>query len=147
MKHRIICMLCIVMLIMLISGCKSEPDIRGVGSQYTAAGDTQKDTEHESIDKNEILLRFLEIGSDGCIPCKMMRPVMDQVKDHYNNVQVLFYDINTDSGKDMAKSYNVRLIPTQIFIDNNDNTVLRHEGFYAYEEMSVFIDSFIGADQ
>lgn len=148
MLLRIMRIAMLTLLIILMDGCKPSEEAVQKEEQISKKVEVK---ENKSVEKSvsegmrdsEIILRFLEIGSDGCLPCKMMRPVMEKVSDNYDNVRVLFYETNSDSGMAVARKYNVRLIPTQIFLDNDDNVIRRHEGFYAYEDMSMFIDSFI----
>lgn len=148
MKSRLIRIIIIAGIIMVSGGCKPTQEAVQKQKQINEKTDiSENNASDESMadrsQNSEIILRFLEIGSDGCVPCKMMRPVMEKVTENYDNVRVLFYEVNSDSGRAVAQEYRVRLIPTQIFLDNDGNVVKRHEGFYAYEDMSVFIDQFI----
>lgn len=116
---------------------KENPDQKTIGENQEQPVEM---IDEESSDK--IHVRFLEIGSVNCIPCKMMKPVMAKVEENYSSVNVLFYDINSDSGRTVAGKFNVRLIPTQIFLNEQDSVILRHEGFYSYEEISAFLDKY-----
>lgn len=73
---------------------------------------------------------FVELGSKNCIPCKMMQPVMDSIEEKYaGKVRVVFHDVWTEEGKPYGQKYNVRAIPTQVFLDKNGNEFFRHTGF------------------
>lgn len=109
----------------------------------SSATDSVPDSSTEAQTPDAVNIRFLEIGSVNCIPCKMMKPVMEKVGQNYSNVTVLFYDIYSDSGKDIAEQYKVKLIPTQVFLNEDDSIIHRHEGFYPYEDISVFLDEYI----
>lgn len=50
-------------------------------------------------------------------------------------VKVLFYDVWTEEQKPYAKKYGIRLIPTQVFLDENGKEFFRHEGFYPEDEI------------
>lgn len=81
-------------------------------------------------------ITFVELGSVNCIPCKKMQPVMKAIEQKYgDNVKVLFYDVWTELQKPYAKKYGIRLIPTQVFLDENGKEFFRHEGFYPEEEI------------
>jgi len=83
---------------------------------------------------------FVELGSSKCVPCKMMKPVMKKIEDRYaGRVQVVFYDIWTAAGKPYAKQYNVRMIPTQVFLDAEGKEFYRHEGFLAAEAIEKLL--------
>lgn len=74
---------------------------------------------------------FIELGSVNCIPCKQMQPVMKAIEEKYGeHVKVVFYDVWTKEQKRYAQQYKVKLIPTQIFLDENGKEFHRHEGFY-----------------
>ena len=76
------------------------------------------------------LPRLLELGADKCIPCKMMAPILDELRqDHAGQLQVDFIDVwkNPEAGE----TYGVRVIPLQIFFDATGKELFRHEGFFA----------------
>jgi thioredoxin 1 len=79
---------------------------------------------------------FIELGSVRCVPCKQMQPIMKSIEEKYGSqVKVVFYDVWTPLGKPMADKYNVQLIPTQVFLDENGKEFFRHEGFFPEEEL------------
>ena len=83
---------------------------------------------------------FIELGSVNCIPCKLMQPVMKSIEKKYSGqVDVIFYDVWKD--KRPAEKYGINLIPTQVFLDENGKEILRHEGFFAEEEIDKFLTS------
>ena len=80
------------------------------------------------------LPRMVDLGADKCIPCKMMAPILEEMKTAYaGQLEVEFIDVwkNPDAGS----PYGVRVIPTQIFFDAEGEELFRHEGFYAKEDM------------
>jgi thioredoxin 1 len=81
-------------------------------------------------------ITFIELGSVNCIPCKKMQPVMKAIEQKYGeSVKVIFYDVWTEAQKPFAKKYNIRLIPTQVFLDEHGKEFFRHEGFFPEEEI------------
>ena len=110
-----------LLLLFLTAGCsKSE------AADQTDGSDTS----------DPVKVTFIELGSVDCIPCKMMRPVMDKLEENFpNDVEVLFYDVWTEKDADKAQEYGIRVIPTQVFLDENGEEYHRHEGFYPYEEV------------
>jgi thioredoxin 1 len=86
--------------------------------------------EAETKADSEAQVTFVELGSKNCIPCKMMQPVMDAIEEKYaGKVRVVFHDVWTEEGKPYGQKYNVRAIPTQVFLDKNGNEFFRHTGF------------------
>jgi len=76
------------------------------------------------------LPRLLDIGSKTCIPCKMMEPVLEELRKEYaGKMQVDFIDVAVRENLPIAEQYKVQLIPTQIFLDAKGKELWRHEGF------------------
>jgi len=81
-------------------------------------------------------ITFIELGSVGCIPCRMMQPVMERLEKNFaGKVRVVFYDVWTREGEPYARQYRIRAIPTQVFLDKNGNEFYRHLGYFPYEEI------------
>lgn len=79
---------------------------------------------------------FIELGSVKCIPCQKMQVVMKSIEAKYGDqVNIIFYDVWTEKGKPFADQYNIQLIPTQVFLDENGNEYFRHEGYFPEEEV------------
>ena len=80
------------------------------------------------------LPRLVDLGADKCIPCKMMAPILEEMKTAYaGQLQVDFIDVWKNP--DASEQYGVRVIPTQIFYDAQGKELFRHEGFFAKEDM------------
>lgn len=79
---------------------------------------------------------FIELGSVKCIPCKMMRPIMEEIaRDYKGQVKVVFYDVWAPEGKSSAEKYQARAIPTQVFLDKNGKEYYRHVGFFPKDDL------------
>jgi len=95
-----------------------------------------KDKSQPAATSDKILVTFIEIGAARCIPCKAMQPIMKEVAQEYKGqLQVLFYDVWTPQGKIDAEKYDIRVIPTQVFLDKNGKEYFRHEGYFPKEEL------------
>jgi len=93
----------------------------------------------EKSDQTQTRLpRLLDLGADKCIPCKMMAPLLEELKEEYaGKLQVDFIDVWKNPKA--AKQYGIRVIPTQIFYDVDGNELQRHQGFMAKEDiLAVF---------
>jgi thioredoxin 1 len=85
-------------------------------------------------------ITFIELGSVNCIPCKKMQPIMKSVEEKYGTqVKVVFYDVWKEDQKQYATKYGIRLIPTQVFLDEKGKEFLRHEGFYPETEIDKLL--------
>ncbi len=81
---------------------------------------------------NAKLPKLLDLGATKCIPCKMMAPILAELKKEYaGRMNVEFIDVweNEDAGK----QYGVEMIPTQIFFDAMGKELFRHVGFFGKE--------------
>jgi thioredoxin 1 len=76
------------------------------------------------------LPRLVDLGATKCIPCKLMAPVLEELKKEYaGKLQVDFIDVWEKP--EAGKPYNIEVIPTQIFFDANGKELYRHIGFFA----------------
>jgi thioredoxin 1 len=86
------------------------------------------------------LITFIELGSVNCIPCKQMQPVMKSIETRYaGQVDVVFHDVWKD--KAPAQKYNIKLIPTQVFLDKDGKEFFRHEGFFAEASIDTLLQN------
>ena len=80
------------------------------------------------------LPKLVDLGAGKCIPCKMMIPVLEDLKKNYaDKFQVEFIDVwkNPDAGA----PYKINLIPTQIFLAADGKELFRHEGFFGKDDI------------
>lgn len=93
------------------------------------------------------LPRLVDLGAGRCIPCRQMKPILDELKrDYATRFETVFIDVweNRDEGR----RYGIQLIPTQIFYDASGKELFRHEGFMAkkdilakWRELGLVLDS------
>jgi thioredoxin 1 len=89
-------------------------------------------------DSVQAKVTFVELGSVNCIPCKAMQPVMKAVEEEYGDqVKVIFYDVWKDA--EPGRKYGIRLIPTQVFLDEKGVEFHRHEGFYPKDDIDKIL--------
>jgi thioredoxin 1 len=80
------------------------------------------------------LPRLVDLGAKKCIPCKMMAPILEELKKEYAGVfDVDFIDVWQNPSS--ANEHSIRVIPTQIFYDANGKELFRHEGFFSKEDI------------
>ncbi|MEZ4650688.1 MAG: thioredoxin family protein [Candidatus Eisenbacteria bacterium] len=78
------------------------------------------------------LPRLVDLGSDKCIPCKQMAPILEELRTEYQGSFVVeFIDVWKDPKA--GEPYGIRVIPTQVFLDADGQERFRHEGFFAKE--------------
>jgi thioredoxin 1 len=92
--------------------------------------------------ENQAKVTFVELGSVNCIPCKAMQPVMKAIEEKYGaQIRVVFYDVWKADQKKYAGEYKIRLIPTQVFLDDKGVEFFRHEGFFSEAEIDKLLQS------
>jgi thioredoxin 1 len=76
------------------------------------------------------LPRLVDLGAKKCIPCKMMAPILDELKTEYaGKLDVEFIDVWEKENADKAKAFGISTIPTQVFMGADGKELWRHEGF------------------
>lgn len=107
---------------------KKENSLTIVNNSQTAAVQTQ------SLSEIRKLPRLVDLGADKCIPCKMMAPILEELKKDYAGIfSVELIDVwkNPATGN----KYGIKIIPTQIFFDATGKELFRHEGFFSREDI------------
>ena len=100
-------------------------------AQNSTAKVKEKQTVPTSTQK---LPRLVDLGAGKCIPCKMMAPILEELRNEYKGkLQVEFIDVweNQSAGD----QYGIRVIPTQIFFDPSGKELFRHVGFMSKEDI------------
>ena len=91
-------------------------------------------TASEPAAQGKALPRLVDLGAHSCIPCKMMAPILEDLRKTYaGRMDVVFIDVwqNPDAGK----KYGINVIPTQIFYDAAGKELFRHEGFFGKDDI------------
>jgi thioredoxin 1 len=85
---------------------------------------------------------MVELGADSCIPCKLMKPIIAEVKaDYRNRAAILFVDVWKHP--EVGKKFQIGAIPTQIFFDHTGKEISRHRGFYPKKNIVRILDSLL----
>jgi thioredoxin 1 len=84
--------------------------------------------------QNINLPTLVDLGAGKCIPCKLMAPILEELKTEYKGkLQVIVIDVWEN--KSEAPKYGIKIIPTQIFYDASGKELYRHEGFFSKEDI------------
>lgn len=113
---------------------------------FACSDDTQPKQERRGQFLSEAAVQpritFVELGSVNCIPCRKMQPIMKSIESKYDGqVEVVFYDVWKPEQRRYAQIFGIRLIPTQVFLDEAGNEIMRHEGFFPEEEIDDFLQA------
>jgi len=138
MKKNIIIVLLLVIAVVTVIGIKNKnqketKSLKSTVDIYSQPTNQAK-TAAEKTDIKKSLPKLLDLGASKCVPCKMMAPILDEMKETFSEqLEVVFVDVWKNQGA--GKEYEIRVIPTQIFFDSDGKELFRHEGFYAREDM------------
>jgi len=95
--------------------------------------------QNKSVGQQERLIgkglpALIDLGAGTCIPCKMMAPILEELKKELaGKLVVEFLDIGKNP--QFAKEYQIRVMPTQIFYDASGKELFRHEGFMSKQDI------------
>ena len=86
------------------------------------------------------MLKVIKFSADAwCQPCKLLKPIFDQVKSEVSGV--LFQEVDVDAESALAIKYNVRGVPT-IIIEKDGQEVKRLVGMQQKTSLTSTINSF-----
>lgn len=81
-----------------------------------------------------------EFGWKTCIPCKKMKPVLEELAAEYGDqLDVVIVEVYEHS--DLTQQYGITLIPTQIIFDGTGVEATRHIGFWPKEEIIAQLEN------
>ena len=114
-----------IMALATVSGCeRASVEESPSADAVTAIGDTT----------SAALPLLLDLGSDSCTACKTMAPILDEMREAFEGqFYVRFLDARKD--RSVASEYGIKVIPTQIFFDEEGRELFRHQGFYGREDI------------
>jgi thioredoxin len=84
----------------------------------------------EILNSNETVL--IDFNTQWCVPCKKMKPIIDEINSENNNVKVLFID--ADANKELVEKYKIIGVPVFIGFKNSEET-FRKVGVVSKEEL------------
>jgi len=75
-----------------------------------------------------------EFGSNSCIPCKQMKPILAELAILYKGkLNIVIIEVYEETK--LTQQYGIMAIPTQIVFDKNGKELGRHIGFWAKEDI------------
>ena len=70
---------------------------------------------------------IVKLGSDKCLPCRKMNPIMQELAVEQNG-KAVFLKLEVYENRALAKAVGVRLIPTVLFYNKHGKLKAKHEG-------------------
>ncbi len=98
----------------------------------------------ESINENnfdEVIngedVTLVDFSATWCMPCRMLKPILERVEDKFDDVY--FYNLDIDESEKIAKRYRIFSVPTLVCFRSGkklDSMV----GLNSYDDVVNFID-------
>ena len=66
---------------------------------------------------------IVDFFASWCRPCQILSPIVDEVAEEYDG-KVDIYKVNVDDEQEIAAHFNIRSIPTLIYIPLNDRPTI-----------------------
>ena len=84
------------------------------------------------------MIKILKFESDSCPQCKALSATLERITKEYKT-DIKSIDIEEDNNQDLIKKYNIRSIPTLIFL-NEDQEYNRLIGNQSYANINKIIN-------
>ena len=79
---------------------------------------------------------LVDFNADWCGPCRMLRPVLEEIASSNNDVKIV--SINIDNNENLAKEYGVMSIPCLVLFEKGKE-IDRSVGLISKRELEEFI--------
>ena len=84
---------------------------------------------------------IIDFYADWCAPCRIVAPILDELAIEYEG-KIRIYKIDTDKEKELARAFNIRSIPTMLFIPAKGRPQIS-QGALPKETLKQVIDNFM----
>ena len=91
----------------------------------------------ELIKQSDLVL--VDFYADWCGPCKMMSPILTEVKKHFND-KLKVLKINVDNNQSLSAKLQIRGVPTLMLYKNNQQ-VWRQSGVVDANQLISLVNS------
>jgi len=78
---------------------------------------------------------LLEFGRGWCIPCKYMKPILEDMGKVYSG-KAIVTTVDMDANKDLVRDFRIRMMPTQVFLTPDGKEFFRNEGTLERENIA-----------
>ena len=87
-----------------------------------------------------IIPTFLEFTTSTCPACKYMEPTIEEAKIKFKGkANVVVVNLDLQENAHLAMAYNVRVVPTLVFLDNDAVIKSRTEGVTTLDDIEKML--------
>jgi thioredoxin-like negative regulator of GroEL len=85
-------------------------------------------------------MKIIKFGAEWCPACKVLQPILESLIPANPSHEFLFQDIDTEEGSESAVKYNVKSLPTTIFLNHRNEEIYRFVGSKNKNVIQSYID-------
>lgn len=78
---------------------------------------------------------LLEFGRGWCIPCKYMKPILDDMANAYSGKAIVM-NVDMDANKDLVRDFKIIAMPTQVFLTPEGKEFFRNMGVLERDQIA-----------
>jgi len=83
-------------------------------------------------------MKIIKIGAIWCPGCVIMKPRWAEIQKELPDLSTEYFD--ADENEELLKKYEIRDLPAFIFLDKDENVLLKKEGEVSKEELLKIIE-------
>lgn len=88
-------------------------------------------------------MEIIKFSAVWCGPCKTYKTIFDSVVSEYDQSKLTVTEVDVEDGDlDLVRKYNVRSVPTTIFL-KNDVVLENHVSIIGDDQLKTIIDKYI----
>ncbi len=78
---------------------------------------------------------LLEFGRGWCIPCKYMKPILEDMSKAYSGKAIVM-TVDMDANKDLVRDFKIIAMPTQVFLTTDGKEFFRNMGVLERDQIA-----------
>ena len=83
-------------------------------------------------------MKVLKMGAEWCPGCVIMKPRWAEIEKEVPDLETIYYD--ADENEELLKKYEIKDLPVFIFLDKNEEVLLKMDGEIDKEELLKIIE-------